>query len=70
MRSEPYLGNYRPPVTLRDRKVEFVCQECGRPGWGPPNARTHPGKCRRERVRKTAAKNAARDKKKREASAV
>ena len=69
MRSEPYRGAYRPPVTLRDRKVESLCQECGRPGWGPPNALVHPGKCRRERVKKAAARNAAKDKKKREASA-
>lgn len=62
MNSDPYRGAYRPPVTLRDRKVEFLCEECKRPGWGPPNARTHSGKCRREHVRKTAAKNAAKKK--------
>ena len=69
MRSEPYQGNYRPPVTLRERKVEFTCDECGRPGYGPPNALVHPGKCRRAHVKKTAARNAAKGKKRREAAA-
>lgn len=52
----------KPPVMLPVRVAAFTCEVCHRPGMGPPNARVHPGECRRERVRQISQRSAARRK--------
>lgn len=42
----PY-GYRRPPITVIDRKVDFICAECGEPGVGRYNSKVHDGECRR-----------------------
>ncbi len=37
----------RPPVLIANRTEQFTCAVCGKPGWGAPNAKVHPGACRR-----------------------
>jgi hypothetical protein len=45
----------KPPILLVQRRVEYVCSVCKKPGMGPPNARVHPGRCRDAYTIKRAA---------------
>ena len=69
MTNEPRYDLRRPPVMLMNRIVEFTCVECGRMGYGPPNARVHPGACFVAHKKKIAARTIARSKRLRQMAA-
>jgi hypothetical protein len=64
--NEPMYSLSKPPILLASRKVSFVCEECKKPGWGPPNTKVHSGKCRVAHTKKIAARTMERAKRRKE----
>ena len=62
---EPSYNLDRPPVILAPRIVEFSCEICHKRGYGPKNARVHPGSCRDEKTRQLSRKTSERHKRER-----